>query len=423
MPQRTAATPRASSCGQANKLCHSVALLIYDNRMHLLLLAACGPVAVPLGAPDRAIAPVDAELPDAEVNCAGGGAFNSIQAAIDAAEDGDLLHVAPCTYAESIDFGGKTLRIVGTGGPDVTTIDGRSGASVVTAALGEGTGTSLEGFTLTGGSGTAAIYADFSALRLEDVVVTDNRGYYTLLALSADLEMANVRFSGNSPSYGVQIYMDRGGLVASDLDLKCSGATYGILLSHGSGVIDRANIACGGAYATYWTHAVGRLQRSVAVGSHYSEAEDDHYDDTVYFLNDVIDGRIDALYGTTIVRNSVVTGGLGFTTAYTATAVESSILTDAACAITSDVAEIGVRNNLFWGPTANGCGLLLDPVGGNDNAAADPLFVDAAGGDYTLAAGSPAIDAGPDEEGYTDMDGSRNDVGVYGGPFAIGGGW
>jgi hypothetical protein len=158
-------------------------------------------------------------------------------------------------------------------------------------------------------------------------------------------------------------------------------------------------------------------------GGIFVEAEEDHYDDTVALTNDVISGGITSSYGTMLVRNSVVSGGLTFTQAYSATTIEASVLADANCAINADTAEIVVRDTLFYDTIANGCGTFLDPVGTNDNATADPLFTDAARGDYTLSAGSPGIDAGPDEEGYADVDGSRNDIGVYGGPLSIGGGW
>ena len=39
--------------------------------------------------------------------------------------------------------------------------------------------------------------------------------------------------------------------------------------------------------------------------------------------------------------------------------------------------------------------------------------------DYTLAAGSPAIDAGPPDFEMADLDRSRNDMGVHGGPWSI----
>ncbi len=51
------------------------------------------------------------------------------------------------------------------------------------------------------------------------------------------------------------------------------------------------------------------------------------------------------------------------------------------------------------------------------NLNADPQFIDLT--DYRLAPTSPAIDAGPPDFGLADLDRTRNDIGVYGGPWSI----
>ena len=56
-----------------------------------------------------------------------------------------------------------------------------------------------------------------------------------------------------------------------------------------------------------------------------------------------------------------------------------------------------------------------DVLEGIGNINADPLFVDPANNDYHLLAGSSCVDAGPPMALHNDWDGSRNDMGCYGG--------
>ena len=76
----------------------------------------------------------------------------TIQSAIDAAEKGDEIIVAPGTYFEAINFVGKAITVRSSDGPDVTTIDGAGDTHVVQCGNGEGPDTVLDGFTITGGN-------------------------------------------------------------------------------------------------------------------------------------------------------------------------------------------------------------------------------------------------------------------------------
>jgi parallel beta-helix repeat protein len=53
---------------------------------------------------------------------------------------------------------------------------------------------------------------------------------------------------------------------------------------------------------------------------------------------------------------------------------------------------------------------------GTGNISVDPLLVSLACDFYQLGAGSPAVDAGDPDTNYNDTDGSRNNMGAYGGP-------
>jgi len=54
--------------------------------------------------------------------------------------------------------------------------------------------------------------------------------------------------------------------------------------------------------------------------------------------------------------------------------------------------------------------------GGEGDVAGDPLFAEPGLGDYHLLEGSPAIDAGNPDGSHNDADGTRNDMGAFGGP-------
>ena len=79
----------------------------------------------------------------------------TIQTAIEEAQPFDTIIVAPGTYHESVNFLNKAITVLSSEGATATIIDatGLSG-SVVTCSSGEGQDTVLDGFTITGGTGT-----------------------------------------------------------------------------------------------------------------------------------------------------------------------------------------------------------------------------------------------------------------------------
>lgn len=113
-----------------------------------------------------------------------GAILRTIQTGIDRAVSGDTVLVEPGTYSELINFLGKTLVVTSSQGRNVTTIDGSGlGGSVVTIQNGEGVGTVLAGFTITGGTGTpdgpnsthgGGIYAVASDPTISDCAVLNN---------------------------------------------------------------------------------------------------------------------------------------------------------------------------------------------------------------------------------------------------------
>jgi len=127
----------------------------------------------------------------------------SIQAAIDDANDGDEIDVAPGTYYEAIDFNGKALRLYSSGGPGITTIDANGlNTSVVKCISGEDANTVLDGFTITGGTGTPDEYTQLCGGGMRNE--------------SSSPTVTNCIFTNNSAEFGGGLFNYAGSAMVSD---------------------------------------------------------------------------------------------------------------------------------------------------------------------------------------------------------------
>jgi serine protease len=100
----------------------------------------------------------------------------TIQQAIDAAVNSDVVFVSPGTYFERIDYRGKAISIQSTNGPAQTVIDGSLGGSVVKFQNHEGPQSVLTGFTIQRGNETfgAGLYLLGASPTITQNVFRDN---------------------------------------------------------------------------------------------------------------------------------------------------------------------------------------------------------------------------------------------------------
>ena len=136
--------------------------------------------------------------------------YPTIQEAIDAsAVTGDDIEVAPGLYFEVINFSGKAIRLYSSDGPEVTTIAEVLGqSSVVTCNSGEGPGTILKGFTISGGHSDkgGGMYNDGSSPTVTNCIFSGNGatefggGIYN--GNNSNPTVSDCNFIGNSAKEG-----------------------------------------------------------------------------------------------------------------------------------------------------------------------------------------------------------------------------
>jgi hypothetical protein len=190
---------------------------------------------------------------------AGHGCYPTIQAAIDAGQDGDIIHVGPGTFAGGLMIA-KSIDVIGSGA-GTTTISG--GGPVVTIGL-AGTATNpsvrLTGLTITGGLNTSAPSAlgggiavlAGANLTLSDSAVSGNRvapasnvpssGPCGSLCPFALASGAGIDNAGTTTLNGVAVTGNiAGGPITSDAD------GGGIMNERGATLVVRNSLVAGNA--------------------------------------------------------------------------------------------------------------------------------------------------------------------------------
>lgn len=341
--------------------------------------------------------------------------YRTIQEAIDSAEPGDTVLVAPGRYVENIRFGGKGILVASeyllTHDPAVitrTVIDGSrpkdpDSASVVMMIEQEDTNAVLSGFTLTGGTGTVWTDARQKALYRE--------GGGVLCELGAPIIEHNIIEGNEAVKVGPGILSAGGGgircgyaepIIRNNV-IRHNRGEYGagIVLYHSAAIV-RNNLVAGN------TGGAGHGGSGMWVVGALS-----------YRLQNLIEQNT-IVGNTAVLPDSTPTqlgGRGGGLIAY---------------------APIVFRNNIVWGnrqglggqidhskrrPPELRSNLVQDGTEPGANLTADPRFADTVR--YYLAPGSPAVDAGDPASSSDPVGGGRTrapalgkrraDLGAYGG--------
>jgi len=366
--------------------------------------------------------------------------FGAIQSAIDAATSGDTVLVRPGTYVENINFMGKAITLQSTSGRETTTINGNAAGSVVTFNSGEGQGSVLDGFTITNGYAGqgGGVYIYTSQPTIKNCRISYNRsdsggGGIAIGNWSTNPIFDNCIIEGNTASYGGGVYMWYASHPRfNNCEIKGNSAT-----SYG-----------GGLYAV--NCCVPNLTRCVisdnTAGSNgggiYSGWYGWFYMDTCTVVRNSAGsmggGAFAGYYGDVNAWNTIFADNTATTGGGVCVVSSNSEATLRNCTVTGNTASEGggfysnsevmryhIDNSIIYGNST--LPVLATPViidqfsitgsdieggyPGAGNINADPLFVNPAGGDYHLSAGSPCIDVLTSGTG-SDIDGMPRPLGA-----------
>jgi hypothetical protein len=275
----------------------------------------------------------------------GGYDFNKIQAAIDIANNGDTIYVAPGNYNENIDFKTKLLMLQSIAGADKTIITGTGGTTVTIRNAAR-----IEGFTISGGTAYSGAGMSVGG---SDTVITKNI----------------FQFNNQGAGYGTAI----GGNGASPIICENIFRNNSAINQFLSGVVSFINRSSPQIYNNiFYQNETRAINFTVPDGAQPLVVNNTIVgnDCGIY-----IDGRIG--FSPDVFANNIV--------AYNEIGFESPFSGSRTPAIFS--------HNLL---ASNGIDIhgIPDFIGLDGNITGDPLFADADNFDFHLKAGSAALFSG-----------------------------
>jgi len=323
-------------------------------------------------------------------------AFKTIQEGINAASEGDMISVLPGHYVERFIIR-KSLSLVGSG-PEVTVIDadGKPGAIALIAPRYKDWDSKDRSYD-----------RERKQFRIEGFAIinsaTDAVG--AIHCFYGDLTLKDCKIRGNSGKFGAALFLEESSAEITGCEMIANSAEEagGAIYTWASEVVVRdcvvsENTSSEGGGLFCW-HSEPRIVRTVL-----SENAAEKGGAVLCEEGPVV------LVNCTIADNSA-TEGAGGIHCQEAAPGPSVLL-----AMNSIIWGNGLAFSGGWRPAISFSNAENPSFSGlKGNISAPPMFVDAAAGDYNLQPGSPCIDAGNSEPAYNDEDGSRCDMGAFGG--------
>jgi len=362
----------------------------------------------------------------------------SIQAAINAAANGDTVLVSPGTYTENINFSGKAITLTSASGPSATIIDGGAKASVVTFNSGEGSTSILSGFTIRNGQSSyygGGIEINSASPTIIGNIITGNHGIF---GIGINVDGGSPLIKGNTITANTQAGGDGGtgggGIATSGSPSSPASPTIvGNTITNNS-VSGGGN--GGGIYVGYYGQPT--IQNNLISGNNaYNYGGGiavESYNGAFVLQNVIINNSTGgggsgggiSIYASknVVLANNTVNGNTAFDGSsgiYVASGspltvtlannivVASNSQIAVECASTWSSSSPVFDNNDFYSATGTAYTGVCNMSNELSNIYVDPLFANVSSLDFHLSTGSPALDAGgttPVPLPTTDFDGN-----------------
>lgn len=377
------------------------------------------------------------------------GKFSSIQEAIDAAVDGDVISVRPGIYYENLTIGAKSITVKSMNGPGQTILDGGKKEPVVNIYVLGGTAPAatwspiIDGFTIQNGdSGTPVVPGYTSNFGAGVSIFNGVQG----ATLSVTINNCNITNNNPGPAPNATTGAPGNAVGSYAPPNGCRAITniYNSTISNntGEGValyaqcssynIDKTNFVnnkgfTGAIHANYLANITvtnSYFSGNTATGSGGAISTNSWYPqvnvfNSVFDLNTAavsggvmhangVNGSRILMNGCTLTRNIAPVGGsISQGTGSVVQAFNTIIYGNSTAPSFADLGNVSIQFSDIEGGFA-----------GTGNIDADPMFVNALARNYQLSPGSPAIDSGSNGYG-TDMfgvvrpAGGAYDMGAY----------